>query len=149
MRREVTLAVLVLFALVLHSPLHAQDPGADGRAQVKDKAYRIMDAYTGNGFNVRDEIQIGKLKQDDSYYFDTQLSAGNEYFFYVGGDDTLRALDIRIYDENWEMVSADVSLGPTAEAVITPEWSGVFHIKVTITECGPDGAYWFIVSGYK
>lgn len=120
-----------------------------GRIEVKELAYEAMDVYSKDGFKIRDELQVGKLMQGESYYFDTQLSVGNEYFFYTAGDDSVFAMEIWVYDENWQLVAANNERGPQAEVLYEPEWSGIFHVKVTMYEAAPDGGYWFIISGYK
>lgn len=124
-------------------------PGEADRLEARDLAYEAMDVYNEDGFHIREEIQIGKLDKGESYYFDTQLSAGNEYFFYVSGDENVMGVQIRIYDENWELVSANIMNAPQAEAVYLAQWSGIYHVKVTMVDASPKGGYWFIISGFK
>lgn len=138
---------LVLFAALLILPLAL--PGHADRLAARDLAYEAMDVYNEDGFHIREEVQIGKLALGDSFYFDTQLSAGNEYFFYCGGDDSVFAIQVRIYDENWDLVAANVMNEPQAEVVYLAEWSGIYHIKVTLLDAEPDGGYWFLISGFK
>ncbi len=140
--------LLAFIAAALCVTLAAPSARAD-RLEARDLAYEAMDVYNEDGFHIREELQIGKLEKGESYYFDTQLSAGNEYFFYTAGDDNTHALQIRIYDENWELVSANIMNEPQAEVIYLAEWSGIYHIKVTMVECEPRGGYWFIISGFK
>lgn len=119
------------------------------RLEVRDLAYEAMDVYREDGFHLRDEMLVGKLYKGEAYYFDTQLSAGNDYFFYVAGDKRLKSVEVRVYDEKWQLVSANITNEPQAEATYKPEWSGIFHIKVNIADADKEGAYWFVISGYK
>ena len=119
------------------------------RLEARDLAYEAMDVYNEDGFHVREEVMIGKLESGESYYFDTQLSAGNEYFFYVSGDMNVNALQIRIYDENWELVSANILNEPQAETIYPAQWSGIYHVKITMVDAAASGGYWFIISGFK
>ena len=119
------------------------------RLEARDLAYEAMDVYNEDGFHVREEVMIGKLEAGESYYFDSQLSAGNEYFFYVSGDADVNALQIRIYDENWELVAANIMNEPQAETVYLAQWSGIYHVKVTMVDARPGGGFWFIISGFK
>lgn len=138
-------ALLVATALGL---AYAGSALAD-RLEARDLAYEAMDVYNEDGFHVREEIMIGKLETGESYYFDTQLSAGNEYFFYVSGDDNVHAIQLRVYDENWDLVAANIMNEPQAEAIYPAEWSGIYHVKVSMVEAEPRGGYWFIISGFK
>lgn len=137
-----------LLAWTLLSLCYPPAAGAD-RLEARDLAYEAMDVYNEDGFHVREEVMIGKLETGESYYFDTQLSAGNEYFFYVSGDDNVHALQIRIYDENWELVAANIMNEPQAETVYPAQWSGIYHVKVTMVQAEARGGYWFIISGFK
>ncbi len=119
------------------------------RLDARDLAYEAMDVYKEDGFHLRDELQVGKLYKGESYYFDTQLSAGNQYFFYAAGDKSVLNIEVRVYDENWKLVASNTSGEPQAEATFKPDWSGIFHIKISMVDALKDGAYWFIVSGYK
>lgn len=135
--------VLVLVVLAICGLAQAS------RLEVRDLAYEAMDVYREDGFHLRDEMLVGKLFKGEAYYFDTQLSAGNDYFFYVAGDKHLKSIEVRVYDEKWQLVSANITNEPQAEATYKPEWSGIFHVKVNIADADKEGAYWFVISGYK
>ncbi len=141
-------SLALLAAIAACFLLSATDSDAD-RLEARDLAYEAMDVYSEDGFHIREELLLGKLGKGESYYFDTQLSANNEYFFYVGGDDTVHALQLRIYDENWELVTANIMHEPQAEVTYLAEWSGIYHVKVTMTDCEEHGGYWFLISGFK
>jgi hypothetical protein len=140
---------LALLAAVAACFLLAATNSDADRLEARDLAYEAMDVYSEDGFHIREELQLGKLGKGESYYFDTQLSANNEYFFYVGGDDTVYALQLRIYDENWELVTANIMHEPQAEVTYLTEWSGIYHVKVTMADCEEHGGYWFLISGFK
>jgi len=136
------LCVLAIFMALVATALAS-------RLDVRDLAYEAMDVYREDGFHLRDEMLVAKLYKGEAYYFDTQLSAGNDYFFYVAGDKKLKSVEVRVYDEKWQLVSANITNEPQAEATYKPEWSGIFHVKVNIADADKDGAYWFVISGYK
>jgi len=143
-RHFLATALLVAVATVL-----LPGPAQADRLEARDLAYEAMDVYNEDGFHVREEVMIGKLESGESHYFDTQLSAGNEYFFYVSGDANVNALQLRIYDENWELVAANILNEPQAETVYAAQWSGIYHVKVTMVDALSPGGYWFIISGFK
>lgn len=145
-RIQKTLVVLACVASLLAAMCAVS---YSGRLEVRELAFEAMDNFHKDGYHIREEIQLGSLLKGESYYFDTQLSAGNEYFFFSAGDANIFAMELMIYDENWQLVAADNAREPAAQIIYTPEWSGVFHVKLTMSDAGPDDAYWFIVSGYR
>lgn len=144
MRLNKTSAILLLALGILL----AATVSTAGRLEVRNQAYEAMDKYEDQGFSIR-ELQIGILQAGEPYYFDTQLSGGVEYVFYAAGDEGLTGVYIEIYDENWALIAESLDAETAAEAEFTPDWSGLYHVKVDMNGQGGGEAYWFIISGYK
>ena len=140
--------VLIIAFLLALLPA-AQQAGAFDRFDLRDLAFEAMSRYEEKGYTVRNEIQMGMLFPGEAYYFEKQLSMGLEYFFYAAGGPDSKAFKIEMFDENFRMVAADVMLAPEAEVIYAPDWSGTFHIKVTLMDAPEQGGYWFVISGYK
>ena len=153
-----TLALALALAVALAAPLAAQAPQAmntpasiQGRPHNEDMlryAFAVVRSLNEDGFQMR-ELQNGRLHKGQSFYYSTQLSAGVEYYFYAAGDPDLHAIDLRLYDEQWQLVTADTRQDKTATLQYLIEWSGTYHLKVTVMDCNDYGAEWFLVSGYK
>lgn len=122
-----------------------------GRMDVRKPAYNQVLNYESQGFSVKDDIQIGQLDEGRSYYFNTQLTAGIEYFYHFQGDIGVNKIRLVIFDENWQVVgeSEGVGEGNAATLVLKPEWSGTFHVKATLVDCNADFDFWFILAGYR
>ncbi|MEF2143822.1 MAG: hypothetical protein V3573_00120 [Desulfovibrionaceae bacterium] len=120
-----------------------------GRMDIRKPAYEEVLKYEGQGFSVKDDIQIGELGKGKSYYFDTQLATGIDYFFHFQGDTGVRELQLVMFDENWNVVAESTGKGEPASVNLRPEWSGTFHIKATLKDCAGEFDYWFILAGYK
>ncbi|AGW12107.1 hypothetical protein [Megalodesulfovibrio gigas] len=148
-------AILVLIAVSLPcaQPAAIMDTpvSIQGRPHNEDMlryAFAVVRSLNEDGFQMR-ELQNGRLFKGQSFYYSTQLSAGVEYYFYAAGDPDLHAIDLRLYDEQWQLVTADTRQGNTATLQYLIEWSGAYHLKVTVMDCNDYGAEWFLVSGYK
>ncbi len=123
--------------------------GWAGRMDVRKPAYDQVLHYESQGFSVKDDIQIGQLDRGRSYYFDTQLTTGIEYFFHFQGDLGVNKIRLVMFDENWNVVGSSEGVGKAAIIFIKPEWSGSFHIKATLVDCNAKFDYWFILAGYR
>lgn len=136
-------ACLVLAACLIPATARAD------RMDIRKPAYEQSAAYEEAGYTVKDAIQLGELVKGGSYYFDTQLTTGLEYFFHFQGDEGVLALKMEIFDENWQAV-ADVTVeGEPVVVKLTPQWSGTFHVKATLVDCVEDFDYWFLLAGFK
>ncbi len=151
MRRLHPLPVYALLALMMAAgATELAWSQAVGESQAALERYSVQAAadYTADGYSIR-EIQTGRLRPGESHYFSTQLAANTQYIFYAAGDETLRGLELKIFDPNWDLVAGDMRQLPEAEANHTTPWSGAFNIQITVTSGPATGAGWFLLTGYK
>ena len=122
-----------------------------GRMDVRKPAYEQVLNYESQGFSVKDDIMLGELEKGRSYYFNTQLTAGIEYFYHFQGDQGVNKINLVIFDENWKVVAQGNTEGEGKSIAVTlnPEWSGTFHVKATLVDCNAAFDYWFILAGYR
>ncbi|WP_022663448.1 hypothetical protein [Paucidesulfovibrio longus] len=120
-----------------------------GRMDIRKPAYEQVLKYENEGYSVKDDIQIGELGKGKSYYFDTQLTTGIDYFFHFQGDVGVKEIKLQMFDENWKVVAESSGKGIPVSVTVKPEWSGTFHVKATLVDCEGDLDYWFILAGYK
>lgn len=141
MKRVIAIACLLVLAL-------AATALAD-RMDIRKPAYDQVLAYEAQGYSVKDDIQIGELSKGASYYFNTQLTSGLEYFFHFQGDEGVKSVRIVVYDENWDVVAEGMSDSIVSKVSLKPNWTGTFHVKATMVDCQADFDYWFILAGYR
>ncbi|QJT07468.1 hypothetical protein [Oceanidesulfovibrio marinus] len=140
--------LLMAAVLIAAQPLYGQRINDQRRRELVQHSSAAMADYAEDGYAIR-ELQMGALYTGESYYFTTQLSAGVDYVFYAAGDKDLSGIEIRVFDENWQLVTSDNRQLRQAEALFQVFWSGSYHVQVTITGAGPNGAGWFLITGYK
>jgi hypothetical protein len=63
-------------------------------------------------------------------FLDVGLSAGVTYSVYVEPDQPDVDFDLKIFDENGNLVAQDTSADPDALCLITPAWTGPFRLWV-------------------
>jgi hypothetical protein len=87
----------------------------------------------------------GFLGQGESEYVDVGLTAGHSYRIYAQPEDPTVDFDLRIYDENGNLVSWDETLNADAYCIIQPSWTGLFRVVVNAAQ----GASRFAVAIYE
>jgi hypothetical protein len=75
-------------------------------------------------------IGSGRLSAGQSHYYDVVLSAYVTYAVYVRPHRSGTDFDLRIYDENGNLVHWDESPDSDALCLVTPRWTGLFRIMV-------------------
>lgn len=100
------------------------------------------------GFRPR-PVRHGRLRTGESYYISTQLAAGSEYYFYAAGDPDLRAIELSLYDPQWQLVTADMRKQEVATLQTQASANGTYHLKLTMVESNAFGAGWFLLVGAR
>lgn len=137
-------ALVLVMAVVMFVPALV----SASRMTIRKPAYEEVLKYENQGYSVKDDIMIGELEKGKSYYFDTQLTSGIDYFFHFQGDENVKAVKLVMFDENWKVVAESAGKGPSV-ITLTPKWSGTFHVKATLVDCADEFDFWFILAGYK
>lgn len=55
--------------------------------------------------------------------------AGNSYVLVAAGDQRVSDVDIKVYDENWNLIESDTDESSVAVVTFRPKWSGLFHVR--------------------
>jgi hypothetical protein len=76
-------------------------------------------------------IGSGWLSAGQTAEYDVTLSANVTYTVYVRPDRSGVDFDLRIYDENGNLVQWDESPASDAVCYVTPRWNGQFRIFVS------------------
>lgn len=76
-------------------------------------------------------IGSGTLGPGQSDRFTTVLQAGMSYDVYVEPTDRTTDFDLRVYDENNNLVCEDTDTTSNALCRVRPRWTGPFTIVVT------------------
>lgn len=75
-------------------------------------------------------IGSGRLRAGEAEAFDVVLYANNRYTVYVRPDRSNVDFDLRVYDQNGNLVQWDESTDSEALVYVTPRWTGSFRIFV-------------------
>ena len=114
-------------------------------------AARIAALVEGTGDWTVRGFGTGFLREGTSTTLETTLYSGVTYKIIAGGCDDAADVDVRVYDEDWNLVDQDNDSSQVAVADVTPRWTGTFHIKVIMHSCvyGERYAHWSVQLAYQ
>jgi hypothetical protein len=79
---------------------------------------------------------------------DRTFYRGNTYALVGVGDSRVSDLDLKVYDENWNLIDSDEDSTAVAVVSFTPRWTGVFHVRTIYYRGAPLGSLGFFI-GYR
>lgn len=86
-------------------------------------------------YELTHEIKYGSLRngQSENYYF--YLNRGDDYAIFAVCDGDCGDMDLRVYDENGNLVASDTSTDDRPMVTVSPRWSGSFKLRTTMYNC--------------
>ena len=101
---------------------------------------------TAGGFNVSDYYNEGFLKKGDKDVVSVTLQAGVTYHIFVGGCDSAKDIDVKIYDGFGNLIDEDISVDRTGYVSIIPYVTSVFYVEVKMYSThNTDGAHYTVL----
>jgi hypothetical protein len=88
------------------------------------------------------ETALGNLRQNTYEERTYNLQAGVDYYFIGECDQDCSDLDIKLYDENYNLVDQDVKPDNSPVVHVRPKWTGQFHMRVIMSRCDDNPCYW-------
>ena len=124
-----TLQLLIIVILILGAPkVYAQN--------AVEKQVLIIGLFLDDkGYELTHNIEFANLRNGsyDDYYF--TLERWNDYQIFSVCDGDCGDIDLRLYDENNNLVASDTKADDTPAVAISPKWTGRFRLRVTMYNC--------------
>src|SRR3954447_7527809 len=98
------------------------------RESARRNAYALSAALEAGGFNVRELYNGALLGKGQSIRFETTLVTGYTYKVAAAGCEDAYDVDVRVYDENGNLIDSDDDSSNLAVATVTPAWTGTYYI---------------------
>ena len=114
--------------LALTVPLSADRDGALAALQraldkVNEYGYHMPDGGEGSAYWIWN-MNPGYYNQVNRTFY-----RGNDYALVATGDNRVLDVDLKVYDENWNLIDSDTDETNLALVRFTPKWTGAFHIR--------------------
>jgi hypothetical protein len=90
----------------------------------------------------------GTLLETGEYKtFKVLLYKGNTYAIFGTGDNSVKDIDVQVYDKDWNIVAQDYkSSGPIYAVQIKPKMTGVYYVRTCMFQ---GRGYFFQTIGWK
>lgn len=142
----------LLLALTLILPF-AGGPASADITEARAVMQRALDKLETFGYRLPDGGQDSAWfvwNGNPGYYkcIDRTFFRGNSYALVATGDSRVVDVDVRVYDENMNLIASDTDNSAVAVVQFSPRWTGLFHVRTTYYRGAPVGSLGFFV-GYK
>jgi hypothetical protein len=118
--------------LALAAPAQANEYEAVVRAQLE----AVKAIGEGEGFRHAFDDHYDLLGNQASDEYSFELKSGREYFIAAVCDQDCSDLDLKLFDENDNVIAEDALVDDAPIVRVTPRWSGKFRLNVTMFDCG-------------
>lgn len=81
------------------------------------------------------EVVCGRLRDDEYSDHYLTLNRGYDYKITAGCDGDCGDIDLKLFDENGNLVDSDVERDDNPIVSIAPRWTGRFRLRVIMEEC--------------
>ncbi|MBD1848839.1 hypothetical protein H6F87_02245 [Cyanobacteria bacterium FACHB-502] len=90
------------------------------------------------------EPQIQTLRDGRSSVMTLNLRSGASYRLVGVCDADCADLDLKLYDQNGNLISSDIAADSTPIISVVPRWSGQFYLQVDMANCQANYCYYGI-----
>lgn len=98
----------------------------------------------GGNYKLTHDPLVDKLSTDENDYVTLNLRRGVNYVIVGVCDQDCRDIDLRLYDEDGNLIDSDTDSDDKPFVKVRPRWSGQFKIKVTMARCRANYCYYGI-----
>lgn len=109
------------------------------------KAKKVVNYLENNGYTLK-KVKGGYLSEKGYKTISMTLYKGNTYEIVGVGDSGISDLDVKVYDENWNLVAKDNDTKSISIVKITPKWTGTFYVRTIIYR---GSGYWAQIAAWK
>mgnify|MGYP001802628317 CR=1 FL=1 len=95
-----------------------------------------------NQYKLTHEPFLDSLDRGNADYLNINLLSGNSYTILGVCDEDCGDMDLKLYDENGNLIDSDTIYDDTPVVNVTPNWSGRFQVKVTMPSCTNSPCYY-------
>lgn len=142
-RLLLTAAAFLALTQIATQTAQAQD-AAKYEAQVRVQLDAVAEVAAENGYEQTHDYVIDRLDGDGEDSFTLTLEEGVTYTIASVCDEDCSDVDIRLYDENENLIDADESADDVPITEVTPAWTGEFTITVHMYECKREPCFYGI-----
>lgn len=128
-------------AALIASPAAAQVPDTYAR-QLAAQLVQVESVVTGDGYRRVQGPITGGLADNARFDHLVTLQAGRSYKIIGVCDNDCTDVDIRLYDQNNNLIDEDLLVDDLPIVDVTPQWTGPFRVQVIMATCNVAPCYY-------
>lgn len=113
--------------------------------EAENRAYGSAVLLSAAGYNLKGS-KGEYLSQNGYRTYSVYLYSGNQYVILGAGSDSVRDLDVQVYDRNWTLIASDNDSSKISIVKFYPPRTGSYHIR---TKMYSGSGYFFQMVGWK
>ena len=139
---------MIIVALLISIPLFTLLPR--GTKEGISKRFEVVfETYKGEGILLDlDRSSLSIFNKGDVKYHEVYLYKGSVYYIIGFGDETVSDIDMAVFDEKNNLVSAASKSEGIPMVKVNPSWSGKYKVVMRLTKSSDPDAYIMSVLGY-
>uniref|UniRef100_A0A8J6ZXF8 Uncharacterized protein n=1 Tax=Desmonostoc muscorum LEGE 12446 TaxID=1828758 RepID=A0A8J6ZXF8_DESMC len=98
----------------------------------------------GGNYELTHDPFVDQLSRNQSNYITINLRRGIDYGIVGVCDQDCRDIDLKLYDEDGNLIDSDINSDDKPAVRVRPRWSAQFKIKVTMARCRANYCYYGI-----
>lgn len=110
--------------------------------QVKDQIKTAGKVLEDRGYEMSHDVYTGSLGDKDNEYLTLNLRSGSDYAIVGVCDEDCSDIDLRLFDQDGDEVSADVESDDNPIVQVHPHSSGKYRIKVIMAACSTSPCFY-------
>lgn len=110
--------------------------------KIEQELLTVTNLLAQEGFSPSHDYEIGSLLDGTNDYLTLFLRGNKKYAIIAICDEDCKDIDIKVFDDNNNLVAIDEKKDATPIVTISPRWSGKFTIKVSMYNCIENYCYY-------
>ena len=104
-------------------------------SQVRRQLIKVAFAAGFGGYSMTHDPFVGSLDHRNYQDVTFNLKSGRSYRIFGVCDGDCRDIDLRLYDENSNLISSDILSDDTPMVTVTPGWNATFTVRASMISC--------------
>jgi hypothetical protein len=136
-RSNFTSVIFAISALVLSGAASMRPVLANQYLkQIQSQMAIAANAFSPSGFQFDREVFVDRLGNQGIEDITFDLRRGEEYVIVGTCDEDCGDLDLKVYDDNGNLIASDNDTDGTPIVHFSPQWSAGFTVRAEMASCG-------------
>ncbi|MCB0704157.1 MAG: hypothetical protein KDC34_02565 [Saprospiraceae bacterium] len=108
---------------------------SDAQSVINAQLDRVAEILKYDGYSLTHDLEYASLNDGQSDYYSITLRKGYDYKIVAVCDADCGDMDLKIYDENGNLIDSDAESDDTPIVSIIPKWTGEYELWVKMYDC--------------